>query len=278
MGDVGVLIFVHQDELEALLVLPEHVGMFAEQPDVFQQEIAEIGGVEDLQPLLVEGVELAAPAVAEHRGFARRHLRRRQPAVLPAVDQAGQHPRRPALVVDIVGLQQLLQEPDLVVDIEHGEVGLQLHQFGMDAQDAAADGVEGAEPWHAFHRLAEHLAQPQLHLARRLVGEGDREDFAGPGTAEAQNMGDAAGQYPCFAGARAGQHQHRAVQRFHRRALLGIEASEILRHRRRPRARRDTASGGLVGGDALLGQLVRLGHAIRLPPTMAPRGREGEPS
>ncbi len=102
--DVGVLIFVHQNEFEAVLVLPEYIGMFAEQPDVFQQEIAEIGGVEDFQPLLINCVKLAATAVAEYRGFARRHLRRRQPTILPAVDQSGQHARRPALVVDVVGL------------------------------------------------------------------------------------------------------------------------------------------------------------------------------
>ena len=183
--------------------------MLAEQPDVLQQQIAEIGGVEDFQPLLIARVELAALAIAEHRGFARRHLRRRQPAVLPAVDQPGQHARRPALVVDVLGLQQLLQQPDLVVDIEHGEIGFQLHQFGMDAQDAAADRVEGAEPRHALHGLAQHLAEPQLHLARGLVGEGHRQDFAAAGPALAQDMGDAGGQHARLAGAGAGQHQHR---------------------------------------------------------------------
>jgi hypothetical protein len=97
--------------------------MFAKQPDVFQQQIAEIGGVENLQPFLIERVELAAPAVAKHRGFARRHLRRRQPAILPAVDQSSEHPRRPAFVVDVVSLQKLFQQADLIVDIEHGEIG-----------------------------------------------------------------------------------------------------------------------------------------------------------
>src|SRR6201985_1639926 len=70
LRDVGVLIFVHQDELEAALILPQNIRMLAEDPDVLQQEIAEIGGVEDLQPLLIAGIELAALAIAEHRGFA----------------------------------------------------------------------------------------------------------------------------------------------------------------------------------------------------------------
>ena len=74
------------------------------------------------------------------------------------------------------------------------------------------------------------------------------------------------------------KHQHRPVQRFHRLALLGIEPGEILRGRGRARARGNATGRGLVVGDAVMGQLVRLGHANRLPPTMAPRGREGEPS
>ena len=43
--------------------------MFAKQADVFQQQIAEIGGVEDLQPLLIGRIELAALAVAEYGGL-----------------------------------------------------------------------------------------------------------------------------------------------------------------------------------------------------------------
>ena len=148
----------------------------------------------------------------------------------------------------------------------------------MAAQNAPADRMKRAKPRHAFDGLAEHLAEPQLHLARRLVGEGDRQDLAGAGAAHAENMGDATGQHARLAGAGPRQHQDRSVQRFHRLALLGIEACEILRGRSRPCARSNTASRRLVVGDALRGQLVRLSHANRLPPTMAPRGREGEPS
>ena len=240
--------------------------MLAEQPDVFQQQVAEIGGVEDLQPLLIARIELAALAVAEHRGLARRHLRRRQSAVLPAVDQAGEHARGPAFVVDILGRQKLLDEADLVVDIEYGEIGLQLHEFGMAAQDASADRMEGAEPGHAFDGLTEHLAEPQLHFARRLVGEGDRQNLAGAGAALAQDMGDAAGQDAGFAGAGAGQHQHRPIQGLHRLTLFGVEAGQILRGRRRPRARGDATGRRLVVGNAARGQSVRLGHANRIPP------------
>ena len=74
LGDVGVLIFVDQNEFEARLILPQHFRVLAEQPDVLQQKIAEIGGVEDFQPLLKRLVEFQPLAVGEHAGLARRHL------------------------------------------------------------------------------------------------------------------------------------------------------------------------------------------------------------
>ena len=236
--------------------------MLAEQPDVFEQQVAEIGGVEDLQPLLIARIELAAFAVAEHGGFAGRHLRRHQAAVFPAIDQAGQHARRPPFVVDIFGLQQLLEEADLVIDVEHGEVGFQLHQLGMAAQDAPGDRVEGAEPRHAFDRLSEHLGETCLHLTRRLVGEGHRQDLAGARPALAQNMRDAGGEHAGLAGACPGQHQDRAIQRLDRVALLRIEAREIACAPRRggTRTRGDTAGDGLVVRRRKGAHAVGLGH------------------
>ncbi len=150
--------------------------------------------------------------------------------------------------------EQLLEQPDLVVDVEDGEIGLEADQLGMAAQDLHPDCMEGAEPRHAFHRLADHLADPQLHLPRRLVGEGHRQDFRRPGAAEAQDMGDARGEHAGLAGAGPGQHQHRSVQRLDRLALLRIEAGEIFRvPRRGPRTRGDAASRGLVVGNAGIG-------------------------
>ena len=70
LRDVGVLILVDQNVFEAALILPQHLGLFAEQADVFQQQIAEVGGVEDLQPLLKGLVELQALAVGESGGLA----------------------------------------------------------------------------------------------------------------------------------------------------------------------------------------------------------------
>ena len=125
-------------------------------------------------------------------------------------------------------------------------MALQPDHLGMAAQDLHADGVEGAEPRHALDDVADDVADAALHLARRLVGEGDGEDFTGPGAAGRQDMGDAHGEHARLAGAGAGQHQHRAVERLDREPLLGIQPGEIGRAaaRRDAGARRDAARRG----------------------------------
>src|SRR5712671_4730885 len=60
---IRVLILVDQDVFEAPLILPQHFRMLAKKPDGLEQQVAEVGRVEDFQALLERRVELeAAPA------------------------------------------------------------------------------------------------------------------------------------------------------------------------------------------------------------------------
>ena len=74
LRDVGVLVFVDQNEPEALLILAQHLRLLAEQPQHLDQQVAEIGGVERLQPVLIGLVERDAAPARKARGLARRHL------------------------------------------------------------------------------------------------------------------------------------------------------------------------------------------------------------
>ena len=175
-------------------------------------------------------------------------------AVLPAVDEAGERPRGPPLVVEVARLQELLQEPQLVVRVEDGEVGSEAHELGVHAQDLDADRMERAEPRHALVRAGED-AHPLAHLARRLVGEGDGQDLVGPRPAGGDQMGDAGRQHPCLADARAGENEHRPVERLDRGELLGVQPLEIGgKPRRRAmnalawRERRESLGFGRIGG------------------------------
>ena len=258
LDDVGVLILVDQDEAEPLVIVSEYVRVLAQQRHRLEQQVAEVDGVQNLEARLIGGVELAPATVDIGACLALGDLGRPQTLVLPAIESGGELAGRPALLVDAVGLDQLLDQAQLVVGVENGEVALQADEFGMFAQHANADRVEGAEPGHALDDAADQLADAFLHLARRLVGEGHREDLRGKGAARRQNVGDAGGQHARLAGAGAGQHQHRAVQCFDRLALLGVHAAEIADGAAR-------AGGGHgAGGDAQRGGGVEIGVVVIL--------------
>ena len=98
-------------------------------------------------------------------------------------------------------------------------------------------------------------ADALLHLAGRLVGEGDGEDLAGPGLAGRQDMGEARGQHARLAGAGAGQHQQRAIDRLDRGALLGVQALEIGRL-----ARGHGARDGAAGTKVRRGSIIEIAN------------------
>ena len=250
---VGVLVLVHQHVLELLLVLGKHVRIFLEQAQALEQQVAEVDGVQHLQPRLIVGIELRALAVAIGGAFAGRHLVRRQAAVLPAVNVSGELAGRPALLIDALGLDELLQQAQLIVGVENREVRLQANQLGVAAKHLHAYGVEGAEPGHALDHAADEAANALLHFARGLVGEGDGEDLAGPRLALGEDVGKPGGQHPRLAGARTRQHQQRAVQRFDGGALLGVERAQVGRRGRGCGSCGDTGTGlgGCVGHECL---------------------------
>ena len=177
----------------------------------------------------------------------------------------GEHAARPALLVDVLGVQKLLEQPDLVVDVENGEVGLQPDQLGMPAQDLHADRMERAEPRHSLDDLPDHRADARLHLARGLVGEGDGEDFGRARAAEREDVRDARGEHAGLAGSGAGKHQHRPVERLDRLALLRVQPRKIGRGDIGARTRRDPARGGRGrSGELLTRQFCHYGGFRRI--------------
>ncbi len=232
----------------------QDVRIVLEDVQRVQQQVTEIAGVERAQTGLVDLVETLSASFGEGPFVVLAQLVRHQAAILPAIDQAGEMARRPALLVDILGLDDLFEQAQLVVRVKNGERGFQIHQFGMAAQDLGRDRVKGSQPGHALDGFADDLADALLHLACRLVGEGDGEDFPRPGTTGREDVGEAGGEDAGLAGAGTGQHQDRSVHRFHCRTLLIIQPVQIGRRRRRARHVGDGKTGHAIpcclgGGD-----------------------------
>ena len=163
-----------------------------------------------------------------------------------------EHASRPSLLVDVLGGQKLLEQPDLIVDIQNGEVGFQPDQLGMPTQNFHPDGMKRAKPRHSLDDLPDHRADAQLHLARGLVGEGDGENFEGTRAAKREDVRDARGEHAGLAGSRAGKHQHRPFERLDRLALLRVQPRKIGRGDIGARTRRDPARSGRGSSGELL--------------------------
>src|SRR5262249_2364478 len=145
-------------------------------------------------------------------------------AVLALADPGADRGRTKALHVVAQVAHDLLDQVVAlagVVDREVARPAAEVLDFAP--QDARAGRVEGADP-QALHR-EEGLAA-LAHLARGLVGEGDREDLVRSRAARGDEPGDAARDDARLARARPGQDQERALAVDDRRALLGGQVGE----------------------------------------------------
>src|SRR3546814_17683983 len=115
--------------------------------------------------LLVGGIEIAG----------------NEAAVLPLVDEARELARGPAFLVEPLGLDELLEDTELVVGVEAGEIAFQPAQFGVAAEHLCRAAVDVAEPRHALHRLADNTPDDPAPLHRRLVVESHPANFGRTG-------------------------------------------------------------------------------------------------
>ena len=117
LRDIGVLVLVDEHIFEALLIGLQHIGVLAEEAQIFEQEIAEVSGVQLLQAFLIERVELAAFAIRKSGCFTRRDFVGGQAAVFPAINEGGERTGGPSFLVNILGADHLPHETDLVVGV-----------------------------------------------------------------------------------------------------------------------------------------------------------------
>ena len=89
--------------------------------------------------------------------------------------------------------------------------------------------MERAQPRHALANRPGERADALLHLARRLVGEGDGQNLMRLRAARRDDVGDARRQHARLAGACPRQHQHGTIHSLDGCPLFGIQNIEIAR-------------------------------------------------
>ena len=68
LGAVGVLVLVHEEVAEALLVVEQHVGMGLEQVHRHHEQVVEVHGAGRMQPVLVLPIDVADLALEDRLG------------------------------------------------------------------------------------------------------------------------------------------------------------------------------------------------------------------
>ena len=247
---IGVLVLVDQDLLPAPLVAGQHIRILLEQEDRAHQQVVEVDRVVLGQLALVCLVDAGGSLVVEVGGLAPGGGRVGQ--LVLALPDPGQHPRRgEALLVEVELLEDGLGHRHLVGPIVDGEAPGQTDGAAVAAQDAGADGVEGADRRLAGRLFPDQTRDPVAHLVGGLVGEGDGHDLPRPGPGGHQ-VGDSMGQHPRLAAPRSGKDQERTGVMRHRLALRLVQSREDLIRRDR-----DSVNAGRGRGGSLLG--LRLG-------------------
>ena len=76
MRNIGVLVLINQYMGEPVLIELQYVRMLLEEGQAMQQKIAKVSGVQDHQPVLILGVDLAQLAASQVTRIAAGNLLR----------------------------------------------------------------------------------------------------------------------------------------------------------------------------------------------------------
>ena len=220
LDGIGVLEFVDQNMLEALLVVRQQRRVVQPQLVRAQQQLGKVhqAGTPALLFIgLVDGQLLA------HKGVAAViDVLRALPLVLARVDEPLHLARRPAAFVQLHGLENTADDPVLVVGVQYLETLRQTGLLPVSAQQPVRQPVEGTDP-HTARRHAHQLLDARAHFAGRLVGERHRQYAVRRHIFDLDQPGNPMHQYPGLAAAGPCQYQQRVLGSGHRLALGVIQ-------------------------------------------------------
>ena len=221
---VCILILVHQDMPKTPLPAFQHLGVALQIPHAAAQQIVEVQGAVFFERDLIGAVgpgHAALPVVRRQFLVAGRG----DEAVFGVADRCGHRGGGVFIRIQLqLGQDALEQRPGVAV-VVNDEIPGQAEMLRFHAQQAGAQGMEGAHP-HPAGVEACHVLHPLSHFIGRLVGEGDGHDVVGLHLLLRHEPGHPADQHPRFAAAGAGDDQDVAVFGCYRSQLLFVQSAE----------------------------------------------------
>ena len=232
LREIGVLILIHEDIAEELLILLQHVGIIAQQDIGVEQQVVEVhrsGDAATAPVLLVDGCSLGTLGVAVgiNQVLVAGIVLGGDQRVLGIADLRLDGGGLIDLVVEAHILDDELDEGARVTLVVDGEITPEADAVGIAAQQAGENGVERAHPQLGGDIGARKRFDALAHLAGSLVGEGERHD-APRFVAQPEQMHDFVGQHARLARAGPRNHQLRPVAILDGRTLLLIQFLQII--------------------------------------------------
>ena len=182
LGEIRVLILIHEDIAELLPVFLGQVGAVAQQEVHKEEYVVEVHGIGGMEALIVEREDagrhgtlgLAVAVAVIMLILLRRHHR-----VLGIADCGADAAGLVYLLIEAEILDYHLYERLGVGGIVDGESALEADSVGIVAEYAEENGVECSCPEARGHTGSYERGYSPGHLAGCLVGEGKGEDALG---------------------------------------------------------------------------------------------------
>ncbi len=210
---VGILVLIHQYELETGLDLGESIRMIGQKAVGIQEDIVEIHHPLLLALSLVHLIyaldERTAGSLVRFNQFRMvKILLRSDEIVLALGYAAGDFVGLVDLVIQLEFLDAALYESFAIVLVIDGESRRKIQQSGILPEKSQEYGVECPHIDHPCCPLPDHIRYPSFHLPGGLVCECKRQ-HAVRLVSVRKYVRDFAGQYLCLAASCPGNYQTR---------------------------------------------------------------------
>ncbi len=206
---IGVLILVHHDILESLLIGIQNLGTVPEQFHRLHNDVIKVKGIVGTQGFLILPVNLCLHGFAE---VGRRIPLKRRYTHQFILGRGNDPQQRPFLIdfaVQVETFYRIFHDGFLIIRVINGKGTVIADPVDMAAQNAHTGRVKCGHPDLA--RTESHqLVHPLTHLSRRLIGECDCQNIPGLHPYFIDQVCNAVREHPGLAAARSRQQQQGA--------------------------------------------------------------------
>ena len=226
---IRVLILVHQNVAELVLIDRQYIRVFFKKPDRIKKDIVEVHRIIGQKLIVISSIDLRDRGDTDIPARQPRILLRRLHIVLRLTDHTLDQARGEELIVQLHLLNALFNDLQLVIRIQD-RIGLGIaEELRMAAEDTREHRVKSTDP-HIPGSIADQAVDTLTHLVGRLICKGDGQNTGRIDTSRPDQVSDTERDHARLPRAGAGQNQERAFIVQYRLSLFIIQLFKQLVH------------------------------------------------